>query len=172
MSIFESVIFITIAFHALLMLFDEFYFHRKRNLPKWERIGHPFDTFFILICFFIIIYFPMTKVNLILYFSLSVFSCLFVIKDEAVHLKYCSKYEQYLHALLFILHPILLVILFFSWPSFTKPYFNYLEYFASPLLKNVIYFQFGSAILFLFYQIFFWNVFFKDAQYVSKRNNK
>jgi hypothetical protein len=172
MKFFEIFIVILIAFHAILMIFDEFFFHKKRILPKWERIGHPIDTLFILSCFFIITYLPMTKINVIIYCALSVFSCFIIIKDESIHLKCCDKYEQYLHAILFVLHPILLVILFFSWSSFTKPYINYLENFSSPLIKNIIYFQFISAILFLFYQILFWNFIFKDAEYVSKETNK
>jgi len=23
---------------------DEFYFHRRRGLPRWERLAHPLDT--------------------------------------------------------------------------------------------------------------------------------
>lgn len=172
MKTFEIIVAIFLAFHAIIMIFDEFFFHRKRILPKWERIGHPIDTSFVLFCFFIIIFLPMTKINIILYFCLSVFSCFIIVKDESIHLKYCSKYEQYLHALLFILHPILLIILFISWSSFTKPYMLYLEYFQSLLIKKLIYFQFVSATLFLLYQIFFWNFFFKDIQYVSKRIDK
>lgn len=172
MKIFEVLILIFIGFHAILMIFDEFFFHRKRGLPKWERIGHPIDTTFMLFCFFSIIYLPMTKSNIILYFCLSVISCFMIIKDEFVHLKYCGKFEQFLHALLFILHPVILVILFLSWPSFTRTSINYLEDFKSPLLKIVIYFQFISAILFLLYQILFWNFIFKDTQYVSKGNHK
>lgn len=172
MKLFEVLIVIFIAFHSILMIFDEFFFHRKRILPKWERIGHPIDTVFILLCFLVVICLPMTKLSIILYFSLSVLSCFIIVKDESIHLKYCGKYEQYLHALLFILHPILLIILFFSWSSFTKSYFSDMDYFNSPLLKNIIYFQFISATLFLSYQILFWNFFFKDIEYVSKGNNK
>ncbi len=172
MKKFEFIIIIFFIFHAILMVFDEFFFHRKRILPKWERIGHPIDTSCILFCFFIIIFLPMTKINIILYSFLSVFSCFLVIKDETVHLKYCSHYEQYLHAMLFILHPILLIILFISWSSFSQPYIGYLGYFHSSLLKKIIYFQFISATLFLFYQVLFWNFLFKDVKYVSKSSHK
>ncbi|HWU42647.1 MAG TPA: hypothetical protein VN132_04380, partial [Bdellovibrio sp.] len=33
-----------------IMLIDEFFFHHKRGLPRWERIGHPLDTITVLTC--------------------------------------------------------------------------------------------------------------------------
>lgn len=113
-----------IILHAFLMLFDEFYFHRKRGLGKWERLGHPIDTFFTLICVFIVMFFPMEKTNVIIYFLFAIFSCFIIVKDEHIHLKFCDKYEQFIHAILFIMHPIYLAILFLCWPSFLFHYMN------------------------------------------------
>jgi len=169
---FENFVFILICLHAILMFFDEFLFHRKRILPRWERIGHPFDTLFILACFFLVIFFPMTLKTISIYIIISIISSVIIIKDEPIHLKYCSKYEQILHAFLFILHPVILISLFLSWPSFTKSYFLILENFHSLFLKYLIYFHFISATIFFFYQIIFWNFIFKETQYVSKRNDK
>jgi hypothetical protein len=30
---------------GLAILLDQFYFHFARGLPRWERLGHPLDTF-------------------------------------------------------------------------------------------------------------------------------
>ena len=35
-----------ITLQALVMAVDEFYCHYRRELPRWERWGHPLDTFF------------------------------------------------------------------------------------------------------------------------------
>jgi hypothetical protein len=171
MNFFEIVLAFLIGLHAFFMIIDEFYFHMKRILPKWERIGHPLDTLFFLACFVVVIFFSMTKMSIIFYIILSCISCVFIIKDEFIHLKHCSKYEQMLHALMFILHPVLLIILFLSWSSFTKPYFDFLQIIHSPIIKNIIWFQFSSAIVFLFYQVIYWNYLFKDKEHVSKGSN-
>src|SRR5262245_66006812 len=41
-------------FFPLQMIFiavDEIHFHRRRGLPRWERLGHPLDTLTVLACF-------------------------------------------------------------------------------------------------------------------------
>ena len=77
---------------------DEFYFHVKRGLPKWERIGHPLDTLTVLACFAFILIFPYSSLNLKIYIGLALFSCVFVTKDEFVHKECCPASEQWLHA--------------------------------------------------------------------------
>jgi hypothetical protein len=84
-----------LALQGLLMLVDEFWFHRRREIPRWERIGHPLDTITVLV--------------------LAIVSCLFVTKDEWVHARICVPGEQWLHALLFLLHPALFVAVWFLW---------------------------------------------------------
>lgn len=158
MRYFEIISLLVIIFHGLLILIDEFYFHHKRKLPKWERIGHPIDTFFFLGCFLITIFFPMTKSNVAIFFVLAILSSLIIIKDEYIHIKLCTIKEHYLHILLIIIHPLLLINVFLSWPSFTISYFSILDHFKSSLLKNIIYLQFIFALLFLLYQIIYWNL--------------
>ncbi len=153
--------------HATLMLFDEFYFHRKRRLGLWERIGHPVDTFFTLICFILVLFFSMSKNNILIYLIFSIISCLIIIKDEGVHLQLCNKNEQFIHAVLFVCHPLVLLGLFLCWPSFSSPAFPSLSLFSSPLLKKIITLQFISIILFFFYQIFYWNFYQKVSKIIS-----
>ena len=148
MNLFILFYLIFFSIHSSIMLVDEFYFHRKRGLPKWERIGHPIDTIFTLICFAIIIFFPSTRTTFIIYGIFAIISSLVIIKDEAVHLKYCSKQEQYFHAILFVFHPVLLINLFLGEAFFPSFY-----------IKGIILVQFISMVLFLIYQVLYWNFF-------------
>jgi len=90
------------------MLVDELYFHRRRGLPRWERVGHPVDTLSVLACYALALASTPNEANLVAYAALAAFSCLLVTKDELVHSARCSAGEQWLHALLFVLHPIVL----------------------------------------------------------------
>lgn len=85
------------------MVVDEFYFHERRGLPMWEKIGHPLDTLTVLICY---LYLLLGNFDLMTYLGLSAFSCLFITKDEFIHSEICTGLEQWLHALLFVLHPL------------------------------------------------------------------
>ena len=48
---------------------------------------------------------------------LAILSCLFIAKDEWVHARLCSGGEQWLHALLFVLHPLLFIAAWILWKS-------------------------------------------------------
>ncbi len=168
MNIFETIIVIIIFLHGICMLFDEFYFHQKRKLPKWERIGHPIDTLFFIFCYCIILFLPITSATILLYFIFSILSCLIITKDEFIHLKNCSTQEQYLHAILFILHPIILFILFFNWPNFAKSELLIFQQINLLQLKYLVTIQFIFSVIFLFYQIIYWNIIFKDEKNVTK----
>lgn len=88
------------------MLVDEFYFHQKRGLPTWERWGHPLDSLSVLAPFIYLLLSEQTQPHALVYLGLSLGSCVFITKDEWVHAKECSASENWLHALLFLLHPM------------------------------------------------------------------
>lgn len=91
----------------LAMAVDEFVFHRRRGLPRWERLGHPLDTLTALACYAWLLFAPATKPSTLgVYLGLCAFSCLFITKDEFVHARLCGPQETWLHAVLFVLHPI------------------------------------------------------------------
>jgi len=46
---------------------------------------------------------------------MAIASCVCITKDEWVHWKYCSAAEMWLHAVLFITHPILLFSAMIEW---------------------------------------------------------
>lgn len=91
---------------GLIMLVDEFYFHEKRGLPRWERIGHPLDSFTVLLCYTYLALVSPSQNALTIYICLCIFSSIFITKDEWVHKAECQPLENWLHSLLFILHPI------------------------------------------------------------------
>lgn len=94
---------------AVLMAVDELGFHRRRGLPRWERIGHPIDTASVLGCFALTLVFEPNRATLTGYAVLATLSCLLVTKDEFVHATRCAPAEHWLHAALFVLHPLLLI---------------------------------------------------------------
>jgi hypothetical protein len=97
------------------MAVDEIAFHRRRILPVWERWGHPLDTLSLLFCLGLALALPPDRLWTGLYLVLAVFSCLLVAKDEWVHARHCAPGEHFVHALLFLLHPVLLWSVFTLW---------------------------------------------------------
>lgn len=128
---------------ALCMLVDELHFHRARGLPRWERIGHPLDTLSVLVCYGLALGLAPDMVNLGWYVAAACLSCLLVTKDELVHAQRCEPREQWLHALLFILHPIVLGVCALLWFAHER---------ALLLLSAGLTAVFGS------YQALYWNV--------------
>jgi len=156
---------------ALVMIFDEGIFHIERGLPKWERIGHPIDTLSVLICMGFVLFVPFSQKALIIYGCLALLSCILVTKDEFVHKHHCPPSEQWLHALLFTLHPITLICAGFIWPVVqgveVTPW-------IAQWLSNPGYLRFflqGQCVImtfFLLYQIVFWNIIWKDKPVLRK----
>lgn len=144
----------------LVIGIDEFYFHLRRGLPKWERWGHPLDTLTVLVCFVVVLYAPFTPFMLKVYIALAVFSCVFVTKDEFVHKDCCPASEQWLHAVLFINHPVVLTSAGLLWPiidakrspTWLSGLFPHAE-----LLRFILLGQTVCIALFLLYQTVYWN---------------
>lgn len=140
---------------TVLMIGDEFFFHLKRELPLFERIGHPIDTLSVLSLYLFVYFMPYSPLNLKIFIALCVLSCLLITKDEFIHKHYCKVEEMWIHALLFINHPILLVTLGLYWPIIEKSNEGIFTYLL-PLQITAI----GS---FLLYQIIYWNFLCKKA---------
>jgi hypothetical protein len=100
--------------HALLISIDEAH-HRQRGLPRWERVGHPIDTASVLACYLVALLLEPARSALVAYVLLAAFSCLLITKDEFVHARECSPGEHWLHAMLFVLHPLLLIAAALLW---------------------------------------------------------
>lgn len=151
----SELIIIPFLLQGLLMMVDEFYYHRKRGLLRWERIGHPIDTLSVLVCFLFIFIFEPTMSNIFWYVGLSLFSCLLVTKDEFEHKKYCEAGEQWLHAVLFILHPIIFLAAGLIWYQVS------LNPGLHESLLQILKVQIAIILLFLTYQITYWNFIWK-----------
>ncbi|UXR65439.1 hypothetical protein EZJ49_04125 [Bdellovibrio bacteriovorus] len=128
------------------ILFDEFVFHRRRGLPRWERIGHPIDTLSVIACLLFLTFVDRTPTTEVVYYVMAIGSCILVTKDEWIHRKYCSAEEMWLHAVLFIMHPLVLFTGMAEWED------------NRPLFLAVA----GGVFVFFVYQIVYWN--FVEAQ--------
>ena len=100
----KLLIFFPFLIQAILIFLDEWYFHRRRTVPKFERVGHPLDTISFLFCLILVTFLSYTTFNLYVIALSSLFSCIFITKDEFVHKSYCCGKEMWLHACLFINH--------------------------------------------------------------------
>lgn len=134
-----ALIVVPLALQGVAMAVDELVFHRRRGLPRWERIGHPLDTLTMIVC----IAWLLVVGSLPGYIALAIFSTLFVTKDEWIHAEHCSGGEHWLHSLLFVLHPLALGALGLAW-----------WYGMTTLLVG----QLVLAGLLCAYQAIYWNV--------------
>jgi 2-polyprenyl-6-hydroxyphenyl methylase / 3-demethylubiquinone-9 3-methyltransferase len=139
-----AIFIVPIALQGLAMLVDEGWFHRRRGLPRWERIGHPLDTLTITLCLvWLLANHPDEPIALPIYFVLAVFSTLFVTKDEGVHGRLCSAGEHWLHAILFVLHPIVLAVFAVAWWAGWR---------------DLLVIQLIATLGFCIYQVVYWTV--------------
>ena len=155
----SRIVVIPFLLQVICMGVDELYFHRQRSLPRWERLGHPLDTLTVLLCMLWIIFVPPTPQTVMVFACLSVFSCAFITKDEAIHQQHCPAGEHWLHAVLFVLHPVILICAGLLWPAVHHQSVSWIVYHGFErffLLSNTI-------LIFLFgaYQLLYWNLLWK-----------
>jgi hypothetical protein len=140
---------------------DELYFHRQRGLPRWERLGHPLDTLTVLFCMLWILFVPPTMPTILSYVGLSIFSCFFITKDELIHHSHCRAGEHWLHAVLFVLHPVILISAGLLWPAAHQQSFSWLQYngYERAFLWGNTLMIFGFGL----YQFIYWNLLWKPV---------
>ncbi len=139
-----ALLYIPFALQAIAMMFDEFYFHYRRELKLWERLGHPLDTFTVFLCYLFLFTQPYSETNLFRFIGLATFSCLFITKDEWVHKELSTAQENWLHSVLFVLHPICFMAAGYVWKL--------------QLVENFILIQMIAVFLFMTYQILYWSI--------------
>jgi hypothetical protein len=144
------LVILAFAAQATAMFVDERTFHRRRGLPRWERIGHPLDTLTVLACYVWLLAVRPTMPNAVVYVALVMASSLFVTKDEPVHAERCTPHEQWLHAVLFVLHPMVLFGAGFLW--------------WTTRFHAVLVAQLGLTAAFALYQLLYWNRPWRRAQ--------
>jgi hypothetical protein len=156
------------ALQGAFILADEG-FHMRRGLPAWERWGHPVDSFVAAACYALALLAPPSRPAMLAYAAACALSCLCVTKDEWVHARHCSGAESWLHACLFLLHPVLLGIAGWwafgqpdtrrGWPPATGPS---VPFSAFGIFLAI---QCGLTAAFGLWQILFWNVRWKNVRW-------
>ncbi len=136
------------ALQAVLMLVDEFVCHYRREVPRWERVGHPVDTFTVFLPLAVAVFFSPTSTTEILFIALSVFSCVCITKDEWIHTRHCAGFEHWLHAVLFVLHPVLFFVAYQIWQDTA----------GNPIGAVLLKGQTAAVFIFFLYQVWFWNL--------------
>lgn len=158
----DLILFIPFIIQALAIGFDEIHFHIKRGLPRWERIGHPLDTLSVLLCLLFVLFIPFSPFMAKIFVGLAIFSCLMVTKDEFIHKHHCPPLEHWVHALLFLNHPLMLASTGLMWaalgqgPEWLLSYITHPELFFPFLLVQALF-----AALFFLYQAIYWNLIWK-----------
>ena len=143
-----------VGLQTFFMAIDEFYFHRKRGLGPWERLGHPLDTTSVLAYLCALSFFePQSHLGVVTIIGIA--SSLLITKDEWVHHIHCEATEHWVHSILFILHPIILGLFGMGW-------WNGL-FLRGSTWEWILDIQIGITFLFLLYQYFYWNVFRKEV---------
>lgn len=129
---------------AVVMLVDELHFHRKRGLGMWEKFGHPLDSLSVFFCYLFLVCFPPTEMNLKIYIGLCAFSCLFITKDEFVHTEECEASENWLHSVLFVIHPVTFLAAGLIWKEGLNPQFIMLQPFVifAVMIYQIVYWSF------------------------------
>lgn len=150
------MLFLPLIIQASLMIFDEFYFHRRRGLPQWEIIGHPLDTLTVIAPLAFARSVIFSDQNALIYIALSTFSCIFIVKDELIHKNICSKAEMILHALLFIFHPLVFMSIFLFWQYGEAHCLGFTISF-----NKIVSLQLIVTSAFCLYQIFYWRFFYE-----------
>ena len=161
----EFLILLPFVVQMIVIVLDEFYFHVRRGLPKWERLGHPLDTLTVLACFSFILFAPYSPFLLKIYIGLALFSCVFVTKDEFVHKHCCPASEQWLHAVLFLNHPVVLTAAALLWPLVAEaqmPSWMSLLLPYADSLRLAFFIQTTCVFIFFIYQTIYWNFLWKD----------
>jgi len=151
---------ITLPFFSqgIALAIDEFHFHLKRPLPTWERIGHPVDTLMVLLCFCFVFIFPYSSFTLKFYILLSFLSCLCVTKDEWVHKTHAPSGEQWIHSILFIIHPLVMISIGLQWPILHEQGSQFIHPDDILVLKLAMISFLTIMVAFWIYQIVYWNV--------------
>ena len=100
---------------AVLMFVDEGAFHRVRRLGAWESWGHVADSAFFAGALAPAALLAPTHRAAVLYALLALVSTVLVTKDEWIHTRECKAAENWVHALLFALHPCVLIAVGALW---------------------------------------------------------
>ncbi len=140
LKLLNVLVFGMVGLQAIIMLIDEFYFHRRRELGRFERLGHVGDTLMFFITIIVPAIFAPNTQTIAFYIALSLLSCLLITKDEGIHATSCGAGEHWCHAMLFMVHGTILTMIGFLW--FLSPEALCLKLFPIPVLFWGLYLHF------------------------------
>ena len=149
--------FLPFGLQGLAMGFDEFGFHHRRDVPLWEWIGHALDTLVFLACLAVPLLLAPTAPNLRIFGGMAIVSCLLITKDEFIHQRLCSGGEHWLHAVLFILHPIVLFGTAVLWISLRPHSWARVPASSLPSAGWMLLLQVLLVFGFLLFQVVYWS---------------
>lgn len=150
----SKYLFVPIILQFLIVGFDEVYYHNKRPLQRSEQLGHALDTLTVLLPLALMLFVPPTTFAVLVYTALSIFSCLFITKDEFGYHNGCAAGERWLHALAFTIHPLVFIAAGLLWPA-VRPSASTNR--MAELIRyrgDEVYFIAGNAALLLLFSIY------------------
>jgi len=133
----SRILILPLLLQGFLIMVDEFVFHRRRGLHKWEKWGHPLDTLTFILPLSLAVFFTFESDLTATFIVLSVFSSLFVTKDEFLHAQICEPGEHWLHSLLFLIHPVSFFAVFWLWK--THQYMSFVRLHLTLVVVFLIY---------------------------------
>jgi phosphatidylserine synthase len=142
-----SYLYLPFILQGIVMSIDES-IHKKRGLGLWERMGHPLDSLTVFVSLSFLALNKVSEDNMTIYVFLCLFSCLFITKDEFIHSKECSAFENWLHAVLFILHPMIFIASGILWKYYPTDEFLSVQ----PIVVGI----------FMIYQLCRWSIPWKE----------
>lgn len=137
--------------HGCITMYDELFLHRKRGLTLYEARLHWIDTALVVFVQALAVFCEPTGFTMTLYLLAAILSCLSITKEEWLHREVCSGSEHWLHAMMFMLHPLSLLAAGITWQRLDRP----LIHLADWRLNVLLVYTAGTAI-FLVYEMFYW----------------
>lgn len=148
---------LTTTLHALVFFYDEYILHKKRVLSQKEVNSGLIDGLLFLSTVAMTLFTTYTKQLGYLYIALGFLSCLAILKHELFLPSDISPKERLVHAILYVLHPLILYAFYTSWK---------MNFFATNLtywMLQLGYFALGFKAI--SYHVIYWN-------YIYERNPK
>lgn len=160
----EILLLLPALIQGLAMVVDEFYYHHRRGLGRWERIGHPIDTLGVMATYIPLVIAGFSQTQFIFFLGLGIFSSILVTKDEFVHQRECLAGEQWLHSLLFVLHPLVFVAAGVSWYLLNDrnaALWGSFHWATPDFLRVSLLMQLAAVTVVFVYQTIYWNYLWK-----------
>ena len=145
------VIFITFTtvIHAIAFTFDEYILNKKRNLSQKEINSALLDGILYLAAVALTIFTTFSENLGRVYIGLALLSCISVVKNEAIYPGNIPKIERITHAMLYVLHPLILYAFYISWAQ------NFFQTNMTYWMLQLGYFVLGLKAI--SYHMIYWN---------------